>query len=231
MFITTYDRPTTVAGLPSGAALLEGMSAVVTDATSTVAGGVVSGGGSNIVTVFYNGTNWLVGNGVVAPSGANPTGTAGPSAVNGSASTFMRSDAAPAVQSGSASQQGIVQVDGSTITASAGVISASLGVPKATGTNFTVQTGYQLGVETRLTLTSTQEATLAGNANLILTDDTTPVLVGSPKSNISFTLPTDRFLEVRGELVLNGSQRATLQGNSNLVLDDDFGIRSRIVLH
>lgn len=55
---------------------------------------------------------------------ANPTATAGPTAVNGAATTFMRSDAAPAVQLGSASQKGIVQVDGTTITASGGVISA-----------------------------------------------------------------------------------------------------------
>jgi hypothetical protein len=57
--------------------------------------------------------------------GANPTATAGPTAVNGSATTFMRSDAAPAVQLGSSSQKGIVQVDGTTITAAAGVISST----------------------------------------------------------------------------------------------------------
>lgn len=58
-------------------------------------------------------------------SGANPTATAGPAAVNGSATTFLRSDGAPAVQLGSATQKGILQVDGTSITASAGVISAT----------------------------------------------------------------------------------------------------------
>lgn len=58
-------------------------------------------------------------------SGANPTATAGPTAVNGSAVTFLRSDGAPAVQLGTSSQKGIVQVDGTSITASAGVISAT----------------------------------------------------------------------------------------------------------
>lgn len=57
-------------------------------------------------------------------TGANPTATAGPAAVNGTASTFMRSDAAPPVQVGTAAQKGIVQVDGTTITATGGVISA-----------------------------------------------------------------------------------------------------------
>lgn len=61
------------------------------------------------------------------PTGANPTATAGPTAVNGAAATFMRSDAAPAIQQASAAQKGIVQVDGTTITAAAGIIS----VPQA----------------------------------------------------------------------------------------------------
>jgi hypothetical protein len=63
----------------------------------------------------------------VTPGGgtpANPTATAGPTAINGSASTYMRSDGAPAVQQGSSSQKGIVQVDGTSITESGGVISA-----------------------------------------------------------------------------------------------------------
>jgi hypothetical protein len=55
---------------------------------------------------------------------ANPTATAGPAAVNGTATTYMRSDAAPAVQLGTAAQKGIIQCDGSTITCTAGVISA-----------------------------------------------------------------------------------------------------------
>lgn len=58
------------------------------------------------------------------PTGANPTATAADVAVNGVATTFMRSDAAPAVQKASASQFGIVEVDGTTITASGGVITA-----------------------------------------------------------------------------------------------------------
>ncbi len=65
-------------------------------------------------------------NGVISPGGAgvaNPTATAGPTTVNGSATTGMRSDGAPAIQLGTSGQKGIVQVDGSTITASSGVIS------------------------------------------------------------------------------------------------------------
>ena len=58
-------------------------------------------------------------------AGANPTATAGPTAINGSSTSFMRADGAPAVQLGSASQKGLLQVDGQTIVASSGVISTT----------------------------------------------------------------------------------------------------------
>jgi hypothetical protein len=56
----------------------------------------------------------------------------------------MRSDGAPAVQQGSNSQKGIVQVDGTTITASSGVISAApiSAVPSVqSGTNYPIVDG------------------------------------------------------------------------------------------
>lgn len=60
------------------------------------------------------------GAGVGVPPG-NPTATAGPSANNGSAATYMRSDASPAVQLGTNAQQGIVQGDGSSLSCTSGV--------------------------------------------------------------------------------------------------------------
>ncbi len=82
--------------------------------------------GSAFGAVKPDGTTVTISGGVISSvggaSGANPTATAGPAAVNGSAATFMRSDAAPAIQKASASQFGIVEVDGTTITATAGVI-------------------------------------------------------------------------------------------------------------
>lgn len=80
-------------------------------------------------------------------AGANPTATAGPTAVNGVASTFMRSDAAPAVQTGSASQLGLLQVDGVSILASLGIASVPkattsiFGIVKPDGTSVTVSGG------------------------------------------------------------------------------------------
>jgi hypothetical protein len=57
----------------------------------------------------------------------NPTATASDTAVNGTAATYMRSDAAPAVQLCSNTQFGLCKVDGTTVTEAGGVISASGG--------------------------------------------------------------------------------------------------------
>jgi hypothetical protein len=57
-------------------------------------------------------------------AGANPTATAGATATNGTASTFMRSDAAPAVAQGTNAVKGIVEGDGTSISLSSGVASS-----------------------------------------------------------------------------------------------------------
>lgn len=59
---------------------------------------------------------------------ANPTATAGDVAVNGVLGTYMRSDAAPAVQKADSSTFGLVKPDNVTITSVGGVISAASSV-------------------------------------------------------------------------------------------------------
>jgi len=73
------------------------------------------------------------------PAGANPTATGGPAAINGSATTFMRSDAAPAIQKASNSQFGLVEGDGTTITIAAGVASIPSSVPLSGSPTTTTQ--------------------------------------------------------------------------------------------
>lgn len=80
--------------------------------------------GTGVATAMSNAVN-TSGGLLTTADAANPTGTAGPTAVNGSATTFMRSDAAPAVQKGSNAQFGIIEGDGQTITCVTGVCSGT----------------------------------------------------------------------------------------------------------
>jgi hypothetical protein len=69
---------------------------------------------------------FLLSTGGGSTSFANPTASAGSSAVNGVATTAMRSDAAPAVRLATSSQTGLVQPDNSTITINgSGIITAA----------------------------------------------------------------------------------------------------------
>lgn len=109
---------------PGGTAAVQGNGAKIQLATGTATSGHCAD---------YDANGNIVDSGAPCggASGANPTATAGPAAVNGVATTFMRSDAAPAVQLGTATQKGIVQVDGTGICASLGVISLCAPYPAA----------------------------------------------------------------------------------------------------
>jgi len=84
---------------------------------------------------------------VAVPSAASPTATAGAAAVNGTATTFMRSDASPAVAIATTTTKGIVSTDGATITNTSGAIScttattAQLGCVKPDGSTITISGG------------------------------------------------------------------------------------------
>lgn len=72
---------------------------------------------------------------------ANPTATAGPAAINGSATTYMRSDAAPSVQKGTNAQFGIVEGDGVSLNCVLGVCSSSFPALSAQTSSFNVGAG------------------------------------------------------------------------------------------
>lgn len=58
---TTTIGVSTVAGLPPIATVPQGTRRVVTDANATTFLSTVAGGGSNVVPVMSNGTNWVIG--------------------------------------------------------------------------------------------------------------------------------------------------------------------------
>jgi hypothetical protein len=79
---------------------------------------------------------------VNGPTPANPTGTVGAStATNGTSLFYARADSAPACAQASSSVPGCVKVDGSTITASAGVITAIGGAATDVAAGTTTVTG------------------------------------------------------------------------------------------
>jgi hypothetical protein len=129
------------------------IAAIGTYANAQVPGGGVGQQGS----VNSNDCAAWAGPGIIKDAGtgcngataANPTATAGPSAVNGTATTFLRSDGAPAIQKASSSVFGIVEVDNSTITASAGVISAAApAISSVTGLGTGIATALGVNVGT-----------------------------------------------------------------------------------
>lgn len=118
---TSFADPTAIAGdvavNGSASTAMRSDAAPAIQKTSATEFGIAKVDGTTITEV----------GGVIsaAASGANPTATASDVAVNGSATTFMRSDAAPAVEKCSASVFGLAKVDNSTIIESGGVISAT----------------------------------------------------------------------------------------------------------
>lgn len=209
MFSTLYSDPILVANLPANP--LFGMRAYVTDATSKQLGSTVAGGGANNVAVYWSGANWIIGDlslsavisstqlGVAQVDGttitasvagvisgkttgaANPSATAGQNAVNGTATTYMTSDSAPAVQVALSGTLGIVRPDGTTITLSGtGVLSAA----QASGANPTATAGSGAVNGTATTFMRSDAApavrvALSGTVGLARPDGTTITVSGT----------------------------------------------------
>lgn len=130
-------------------------------------------------------------------SGGNPTATATDTAVNGAASTYLRSDGAPAVQKGTSSLFGLLKTDGASINATncnlaspvASVICA--GNPGANGSNYwKIPTGINTNAQSgTLSATSTQSCFTGG-----VPSQTTMkqlggyVITGAASSQIAFGL-------------------------------------------
>lgn len=86
---------------------------------------------ANHVATYADTTGKLIQDGGALPASANPTASCGPSAVNGTATTFMTSDSAPACQKGTNAQFGLVEGDGTSVLCVVGVCSIAPSVALA----------------------------------------------------------------------------------------------------
>lgn len=185
-------------------------------------------GSTQCLTVNTSGT--LSGFGAPCPAGANPTGTASNIANNGTAPSFMRSDATPAIQLASNTQFGLAKVDNSTIIAIGGVISA----PNSGGTVTSVAAGC--GVSTGgspITTTGTVSASPTINAqtgtsytvqatdcgSLITLSNASAVGVNLPVATGSFAAPYyTTVVNIGVGTVTITPTTSTINGTSNLSL-------------
>ena len=114
-------------------------------------------------------------------SGGNPSSTVGPSAINGSAVTFMRSDAAPALANtsvsagsyGATNKSPTFTVDAQgrlTAAANATITPASIGAPSGSGTSSGTNTGDQDLTGLVPKTTTVNGHALTGNVNVTPTD-------------------------------------------------------------
>lgn len=127
----TYPNPGFASSTGTGAVVLNTSPSIVSPTLSGTPTAPTAGGGNNTAQVA---TTAFVQ--AALPVGANPTATAGNVAVNGSASTFMRSDGAPAIAISTPSVYGVVKPDNATIADTAGVLSTTaITVAGATCTN------------------------------------------------------------------------------------------------
>jgi len=188
--------------------ILYGVFALALSVSSVYAQGVNGGGGQTV-----NGQP-LGGSG---STGANPSATASDTAVNGSATTFMRSDAAPAVQKGSASQFGVVKVDGSTITATGGVISSTASGGNA---NFGTATGNTANNFVGMANTTTGVKDLGVSASSFAPAGVVTVVTGSnPTTNAASWLAFTQYTIAGSGRTITLPASSGLNANGGLDID------------
>lgn len=145
-------------------------------------------------------------------TGANPTATIGASAVNGSAGTFMRSDAAPALPPTLPAISGINLTNLNASNLASGTVPVARGGAVASSPMVIAlssnQTGVASGVETKIAL---QNAVLDAGAqcDIVTNNRCTP--------NVSGTYTVRGFLDITGTLTVGGATQCQIRKNGSTV--------------
>jgi len=160
-----------------------------------------------------DGTTITISAGVISSVGgsttfANPTATAGPTAVNGTASTAMRSDAAPVVQKAASGQFGIIE-PGTTMACPSGVCDFTA-VDTVHGNSAT--TANPGGEDDWSTTATATLATLASGQTLMVTAQAGATLTIAPNSQTIAGLPLATTLHPYGFYGYAWSSSGVLSG-------------------
>lgn len=158
----------------------------------------------------------MLTNTVTAPTSANPTATAGATAVNGSATTYMRSDAAPAVQLAAAdgSTKGIAAFNATNFSASSGVVNTIQGISTAATPQFT-RLGLGVAADGTLALYASGTAKITGNTTIGAGTGAPNVLLdGAAGQNRAYRVYSGG--SVRWQIGANSTSEAGANAGSNL---------------
>ena len=156
---------------------------------------------------------------VACPSGttgSNPTATIGTTAVNGSATTYMRSDGAPAAPAATNSVLGLMKGDGTTITCTTGTCSAVVGA------TLTAEVSWGPGMNL---------STVAIPFKNFTTNRTITAITCTPEVAVGGTATFDVYIAASGTALAAGTKVETTSCNANgtAVTDQTLGVASSAV--